>query len=430
MTDRPKREKKGAKLRRRPRPVQGVVDGLHLLMVLHRTHGDDHDLTVDAAMNLGEILGHAKLPLTLRFIGRSLFYDGAVLPMDRKGQWNAWEVGAALHALSVHELSFTAKPDATATRKLGAALAGGASGERDALEGVELEGITWRGLPGLEPDGKLLTVDLEVQVSDLVGRVVEDTEKLARRRADPWDLGQGLSVVRGLAQVRKVSSFAGLRALEVAVDDWTIPRRAVAGAFRALVGLTALGVNQAVTRAVVHSTLACCCHGLRERGGISLTKAADAALRAVLEGLSLAEGVAPPHHVRVCAVLHRLRTARTMSLLGPRVTGLVHLAYEMERRRCPATEGHELTFAELLAQAVESGANTYNEVWVKLIASAAGGIPVGTAVQLADGSVGIIMGPGDGDDPLRPRVQVGEQVVVARDPVELLSAASLRVGVD
>ena len=428
MTDKPQRKNKGA--RARPRPVQAVVDGLHLLMVLQRTHGDDHDLTVDAARNLRATLGHAKLPLTLRFVGRSLFHDRRLLPLDRKGQWNAWEVGLALHALSVHELSITAKPDEAALGHLASALAGGAAGEDDALDGLELEGITWRALPGLEPDGRPRVVDLEVQVWDLMTRVIADARRLAVNRGDPWDLGLGLGVVRGLARARRVSAFAGLRALEVAAGEWTIPRRAVAGSFRALAGLTALGADPAMVRAVVHGTLACCCHGLREREGIPLTKAADAALEAVLEGLSLGEGVAPPHHVRVCAVLHRLRTARTMSLLGPRVTGLVHLAYEMERRRCPASEVHDLTFAELLAQAVQSGANTYNEVWAKLIASASGEIPVGTAAQLADGSVGIIMGPGDGDDPLQPRVQVGDQVVVAREPVELISVASLRLGVE
>lgn len=428
MTDKLGEEKKGGKAR--PRTAQDVIKGLHLLMVLQRTHGDDHALTAEAAKTLAGTLKPMELPLTLRFIGQALYCRGRLLPLDRKGLEQGRELGQALHHLYKHELSFTTLPGAGALRQLGAMLAGSEIGRAEALEAEAPDGISWRSLPGLEPDGSRSPLDPEVRIADLLGQATADAEALAGSRGDPWNLNRGIRVVRRLSQVRKISAFAGLRALEVAPAEWTVARRAVAGGFRALSGLITLGVNPSLARPVVHAALACCCHGLRVREGISLAKASDAALKAVLEGLSMDDGVAPPHHVRVCAILHRLRTARTMSLLGPRVTGLVHLTYEMERRRCPTSEGHDLSFSELLAQAVESGGNTYNEVWVKLMASACGEVPVGTMARLQDGSVGFIMGPGDSGDPLLPRVLVGDQVVLSSEPVELFSKAALGLVVD
>lgn len=428
MSDDRSGKKQEAKVRRIT--IQDVVEGLRLLMVLQRTHGTEHELTEDAARKLVGLLKNVDVPLTLRFIGKAIFHKGRLLPLDAKGLEQGRELGQALHNMAAHELAFDAIPTMDMLLRLGRALAGGDAGKRDSMDGLSLEGISWRALPGLKPDGSLAPLDLEVKVSDLLALATADAEYLVSHRTDPWNLVRGLSVVRRLARCRQASAYAALRVLEVAPGDWTVARRAVAAAYRALSGLTALGMDQDIVRPVVHATLACCCHGLRQRDGLALAKAADSALKAVLEGISQREGIVAPHHVRACAVLHRLRTARTMSLLGPRVTGLVHLAYEMERRRCPASEPYDLSFAELLARGVESGSNTYNEVWVRLIASAFGEVPVGTVVRLADGSVGIIMGPGDDDDPLLPRVQVGGRVVLAKEPVELFSATAFGVVVN
>ena len=423
--DRAGNKKKEAKIRRIT--IQDVVEGMRLLMVLQRTHGNEHELTEDATRKLASTLKKIDLPLTLRFIDKAIFHKGRLLPLDARGLEQGREVGRALHNMGAHELCFEAVPTVEMLLRLGIALAGGDQGKRDSMDGLALAGISWRALPGLKSDGTQVPLDLEVKVSDLLALATADAEVLVSHRSNPWNLARGLSVVRRMAMCRQASAYAGLRTLEVAPGEWSVARRAVAGAYRALSGLAVLGVDPVIVRPVVHATLACCCHGLRDREGISLVKAADAALKAVLEGLSQWDGVSPPHHVRVCAVLHRLRTARTMSLLGTKVTGLVHLAYEMERRRCPAAEVYDLTFAELLAHAVESGSNTYNEVWVRLIASACGEVPVGTTARLADGSVGIIMGPGDTGDPLQPRVQVGNRVVVAREPVELFSRTALGI---
>ncbi len=135
-----------------------------------------------------------------------------------------------------------------------------------------------------------------------------------------------------------------------------------------------------------------------------------------------------PHRVRVCSMLHRLQSARSVSELGPKITGLIHLTYEMERGRCPGDVEFDLTFADLLAQAVENQGDIYNEDWVRVLAKVSGEVPVGAKVRLEDGSVGIVLGPSKIKDPLRPSVLVNDQILIPSKPVELISSAALHAG--
>jgi len=325
---------------------RSVIDGLFMMMHCLGTYGESHPTTLDAAKSMGETLAKAGLPISLQFVGDAVFRDGEFVPFGTRGHAHVLALRAALGQVGVSELSFSDPPSGDDLLRLGVALS---SGEPGTLDGLEPRGFKWRKLPGTE----MQALDPEVYVSTQVALAIEGAEKLAAGIGEPWDGSLALSVIRQLLRVQSTDQLAGHRAIEIGLREWTPARRAVAATFRALSSLTALGVSPGMIRAVAHCVLACSSHGLRDRGGLAVGKAAESALRAYIEREPSAVSGVTPHRLRVCAMMYRIKSARSIALLGAKITGLVHLCYELERRRCPPHESFDLTFADLLAQAVE-----------------------------------------------------------------------------
>ncbi len=406
------------------RPAQDVVERLFLMVQVLRTHGEDHTLTQESVDSLVKALMGTRRPLSLQFIGQAVFQDRQLLPFRSKGLQQAREVQLALVNLSVHEISFGDKPAPEDLLRFGAALGQGMEGVSSALTELELEGISWQPLPGPKVGMELAMANPEVFVAGQITLAIDEADILSSRLGDPWDGVRGMSLVRRLQRCHQVSSLAAQRELEIAPRQWSQARRAVSAVFRTLCALSTLDADPSMARTVAHCVLACCCHGLQERGGRSMGSAADSAFKAYLELPDHSRRETTPHHVRICAMLHEIKSCRSVAQLGSRITGLIHLTYEVERRRCPGDQEVELSYADLLAQAVENEEGVYNEVWVRVMMLASGGVPVGARVLLEDGNVGIVVGPGEANDPLRPQVLVGERVYSPRVPVKLVSSAS------
>jgi hypothetical protein len=125
-----------------------------------------------------------------------------------------------------------------------------------------------------------------------------------------------------------------------------------------------------------------------------------------------------PHRLRVCTTIHLLAEAvpnKRLAILAP-----IRIAYEMARRRCPQRVEFDLARIDLLAQLVQDSEGA-QDIWVRALIHAAGTIPPGTRVQLADGRVGIALDTSQTGDGLRPSVLVGADVVTPATPVHILA---------
>ena len=135
-----------------------------------------------------------------------------------------------------------------------------------------------------------------------------------------------------------------------------------------------------------------------------------------------------PHRLRVCSVLHEIGHDPRARKELPGIPALVFLLCELERRRKPPDVDFALTFTDLLAMATFEIETSFEPAAVRALIHASGEVPIGAHVRLPDGRFGIVLDESTANDPLRPSVLVGSEIVVPERAVTLVSPTTTTTG--
>ena len=406
--------------------TQALVDALHLVLRTLASHGGEHPLAVQAVQTLEHKISAAEPPFTLQFVGKGVFKDGTLVPINIRCYRLSKTLADILHALSVHELAFDRPPDHFSLLDFATAVANFEPGAPNPLDELDVPGLTWREIPQAQFGVEVEEVDPEVFCTAQLTLAIADAELLVAHNEGPWNWGRGVAVTRRLERALDKSPTATARALEVAPGIWSPARRSVAACCHLLTTLGALDVERAARRAAAHALLVLGCIGLEERDGADFEAAGKAALGHVLEAPALARTGVEPHRAKTCALVHMVFNDPPGAANNPGVIPLLHLCYELERRRCPGDVEFDLTLADLLAAACE-GIQAFAAEWVQALVSAYGVMPPGARVRLPDGLVGIVLETGE-HGPLRPLVLVQGVAVVPTGPVQLIPPTAVGKG--
>jgi hypothetical protein len=288
------------------------------------------------------------------------------------------------------------------------------------LEGVRLARLVRPALADSSVDEAALDVFL-IQRLDCLCR---DAAILAADATGAWDWDGGCAVAYGIERFLAVSIGAAGRVYETAPRPWTRARRIVGAALHVSAVLARLRASPLTQRAATHAMLALAVHGLFERGGGALHTAAQAAMPRLL-ATGLDEGSQPePHRLRVCALVSEAAKADRTAVPSLPVVSLLHAALELERRRVPEDIALTLGTVDLQAWLAEALGHEIHAGWGRALLGALGIVPAGSYV-LADGRLGIVIGPSDAGDPWRPRVLLGGQIVVPAQPLTLYSPLAM-----
>jgi hypothetical protein len=409
-------------------PAWKLVGELHTLMKAVMIHDANHPVAANNARTVCDTVQRASPPFVLAFVAGGVFFDRTLIPLDFLHFEYCRALTHSLNRLKAHELSFDGGLDEEGARRLGAALAAGMRGGGDVLKEGEIQGLSWREIPfaqsGIDAEG----VDSEVAAITHTVLGLSTAEQLAERRNEPWHWNMGLAVIRRLEKGMGAKVGTAMRVVEFAPEGWPVPRRALSASQLVLQVLNQVGTSSAHARAAAHVTLALALQGLRAQDGIEISEAANALVaRMTANPIQAKSGIAP-QCLLVTSLAHRLGRGRRRgrSSGGLVVEGLIKMAYDMERARCPRNVPFALTRADLLAHALQQGDARYPYKWLRVIIGICGAVPVGTHVQIADGRVGIVIEPGPPEQPWCPVVFIEGKRVMTRRPVKLVPPHKLR----
>ncbi len=402
-----------------------VVRELFLLMRTASSHGPDHPLTHRAAASLGAGLKEAVPPFSLQFVGRALFRDTMLLPMDLEAYLNALDVGRALSHLEANELTVERVPDDAELLRFGCAMARGMAGPSDLLTVTRIDGLKWREIQNVaSTDAEL--VDPGLFVLTQITLALAEAAKLPAATGEPWPWVAGVSVVRRLERAVAADRAAAIRVMDLAPGDWDVARRAVSASLDVTMVLRSLSVSNSTARASAHATLILGMAGYRPRGGALLALAAEGAMPGAMRAPVTSRSGVEPHRLRTSAILHGL--AHPDKENSPRVMPLVDLCYELGKARRAEAVPFDLTRVDLLAMASAQAGRRFDPDWVNALVSVCGVIPPGAFVRLPDGRVGSVFEVGEEGQPFRPKVLVDGRIVIPDAPVSLVSPAVVQAG--
>jgi hypothetical protein len=406
-----------------PEPVlgQAEMDLLERLFVLMRTVGTlgpNHPSALQSAMAASDALALCHPPLSFQFVREATFCDRQLLPLDLESFHRAQTICKALNNLHVQELSIGRQLPAPRLLELGVVLARGVAGPTDLLDTTRLPGVEWRELPGAGWGTESRQIDPDLFAVTNLSLAVQEAELMCDL-AVPWDWVRGVSVVRRLERATTADLHAANRALEFVAQPWTQARRAVALALRVVAVLLEMKTQPAVTRASGHAALMLGCSGLTDPPQ-PLEGAAGKALPRGLAAAGKTQLGAARHQIRVMSILHAILKKPQTQALWPGPVGAIELCYRLESRR--VTSGlANLTLGDLLAAVLPEVGKQLDPAWFRALIATVGTLPPGARVRLADGGIGVVIGPGAAGDPWRPQVLVGALVVEPDRAVDLIA---------
>ncbi len=395
-----------------------TVEVLRGLFTFTRTcalAGSGSEQALEAAHQLRQTFARARPPFTLQVFPDAVLRDRAPLWLDLDALRKLQQLCAALARWNAQEIEVAAVPSFEGLSAFAQAVNAATHKDRGArkptIEGLQI-GPVWRpGAAGTPAADACLDVYAHVQIA-------RATAEVGRLLAEPasWSFRAAQALCFRLERATTAGPSSVARALELEAPPWPVARRVVATVFYVGVVLSRLAVSPLSQRAAMHAALACACYGLEQ--GLDCTRAAAAAMPALLAAHDDL-GSGGPHRIRTQALVHSLvelgRGARPVPLAG-----LVHAAYETERRRCPVDSPLQLSRADLLAWLASGLGREVHAGWGRALLSVLGFPPAGCHV-LCDERLGVVLGPGRNGDPLRPRVLIGGQVAQAQSPVVLAS---------
>jgi hypothetical protein len=378
-----------------------VLDKLHLLLSATRAYGSQHPSAEAAAAALALAIRDALPPFALQFVVGAAFRDRELLPIDGERYDRMLVIGDGLHKGGAQEVVFHGG-NSEELVVLSAALL---SHREHLLDDLGLTSVSFREIPDASPGQELETVEPEIFVAaQLVlgfGAARACAEASSSITPQPWSFANGMEAVRRLERAMETNASVTAYTLEIAPGTIDPGRRALMAAHHVRVVANCLGTSKSVARASAHAALMIAACGLAPRGGSSFDAAVAKAAACSVAGLEVAS--ADPHRVLVTTLLHDQSTHARLP-----IGALLRLAYEIELERCPVDVDFDLGLADVLSSAVSKWNHPGSSMaaWVRVRVAAAGVMPAGARVRLADGRRGIVLGPGASGDPMLPMVLV------------------------
>jgi len=402
-----------------------VLDQLCALIRQFAVNGAEHDAVRASAESVRRALVAAQLPFTIQLFSDAVLRDRCAMALELEGLRRCQQLVGALARFRAQEIAFDESVTLEALIEFGAALFG--AGHKGSTKLPTLCGIR------VSPAGRLASSGSpsddparDVFLNRHLERLCHEATQLTLEPSRPWNWEIGRALARRIERGLAFGVTASGRVFETAALPWTRARRIVGAAQHVGTVLARLQISPLTQRAATHAMLVLAAYGLRERSGIPFHEAARAAAPLLLaisrqgEEHEAVDCEPDPHRLRVCALVSEAikldgKTAPTLPLVP-----LLHVAYELERRRVPSDAAVTLTVVDLQAWLADSLGQDVHAGWGRAWLSALGLIPVGSHV-LADGRLGVVMGPSKTGDPWHPKVLVGGQIVVPTQPITIHS---------
>lgn len=401
--------------------VATLLERVFVLMKIIGSHGTSHPSTREMATAALTAVRQCRLPCALQFVREAVFFDRTLVPLDIEGFKRGQSLSLAMSNCGVHEVGFESGLDESSLIAFFEVLAKGLVGPNEQLEHMRISGISWREIPGAGWGAEAKPIDPDLFAVTQVSLAVADADLLAEAFGEPWNWTAGVGILRRLERAVEVDPRAADRALELVPVPWTAGRRSVAMAVRVLAVERELGTEPATARAAGHAALVLGCCGFRPAANGEFGEASrETFTRLVQTSMASASG-ALRHRVRVCSLVHALATPVAQGAARQGTVALIHLIYEIERRRHAEQGRVALTLADMLASMMGEVGQSFPPQWFRALIGTLGELPAGSKVTLADGRVGIVLGPGSEPDPWMPQVLVGAQIVQPMHRVRLFA---------
>jgi len=371
----------------------------------------------------------AEPPFSIQFIGKAVFRDRVLVPMDLELFERVQLLNTCMHNLSAHDMAVDSVPDESDLVILAEVMCHARQTSSQAIHEISIAGLDFREIPDASAGVEEEEVDPEVFALTHLTLAMESADKMVGDREGSWQWITAMAIVRRLERVIARSRHAGLRAIETAPSEWTEGRRAVDAAMNVLLVLLDLKTSTLTRRAAAHAAFALAVQGLHTRRGVPVPEAAVSLLPRMLDAPTLSRTGVEPHRLRttsIVATYSKACTGTTRTLPG--LSSLVNIAYSMALNRCPDRVRFNLGRIDLLAGLLSRAKGTADDVWVSALIASHGTVPPGTVVGLADGNMGTVVGPGSSGEPWRPQVLVNGRLVEPDRPISMISPASAASG--
>lgn len=401
--------------------VATLLERIFVLMKIIGSHGATHPSTREMAVAALSAVRQCKLPASLQFVREAVFLDRTLIPLDVEGFKRGQSLSHAMNNCGAHEITFEQGVDEAALIAFFSVLATGLTGTTDALEHLRIAGLSWREIPGAGWGAEAKPIDPDLFAVTQVSLAVADTDLLADAFGQPWNWAAGVSILRRLERAVEVDPRAADRALELVPVPWSAGRRAVAMAVRVLAVERELGTEPATARAAGHAALVLGCCGFRVASSGDFSEAARETFARIIQTSMASASGALRHRMRVCSLVNALATPVQPGVQRTGAVALIHLIYEIERRRHTEQGSIALSLADMLAAMMPEVGKSFPPQWFRALIGTLGELPAGSQVTLADGRVGIVLGPGSLPDPWMPQVLVGAQIVQPMHRVRLFA---------
>lgn len=378
-----------------------LLEALFVFLRVNATHGPTHPQTAVAADVLVGSLAGFTCPTTVSFVNGVAFVDRVLVSSDPAAYRRSATAAAMFAAAGAHEIVFDAAPTSRELLVLAAELV-----HRNLAEFVSAS-IRCRPLEHASHAEASESVDRETAAAMQIALGIGDCET-ALHSGNVWS--GTLGALRRIDLAIGHHATAATRALELG-GEWDRARRLLSMGRLTLSPSKMLGLAQPTARAATHAAMLVAAFGLRDREGIPLAEAARLAVEATTDTTTPTSS----HRLRTLAILWAVAGGRRAVGLA----GLLDLTYRLEMRRCPAGVPFDLTLGDLFSEAATGSLGEIEQVWLKLLIQSDGVLPAGARVALADGRVGVVLGPST-RGPWQPEVLVDNRVVTPDSDVRLV----------
>lgn len=335
-----------------------VLERLHVLVESIRGQSPNQMRTMTAARSVTAAIENARPPFAIQFTDQSVRMDGVVLPLEGEGLARALQLGDLVRGRGAEEVRFEAQPPVIQVLELAHELTR-PGWDNGGLTALQLSHIRFRARPDPESlapasDGPAEEIERALTAARDVCRVLGSD--------GTWHFGLGSGVVRLLDRVEEFDPRFTSRALEArrspSLDS---AGRALLAAHHASTICRVIGMTPLTHRAVAHAALlvAAVGLGLGDRGGLTFHEAAQASRSTVARSLPSADPV--PHTVQVATLIRDVADDQPLE-----TASLVKLAYQLERRRAPASSDRNLTLVQVFADALAEERDPLVHRWLKL----------------------------------------------------------------
>lgn len=375
-----------------------LLDGLYMLMRATASLGPGHASLTTTAEEVAAGIQLSALPCSLQFLGAAAYCNRVLLPVDIDRVAQVVLVARSLDQLGAQELVFEHPPSAQLLLDLALLLARGSQATPEQREA--LTGVSFRPLVGPASIRSSTTgeppkpVDRDVAARVWLTRAVLAADRLDRHEEAPWPWAMSAAIVKRLEQIQHLDPDVALRALELTAQPWTPGRRAVAAALRTLAMLDHAKVSAETQRMATHLALILGIHSFGQQDARSFDASAQAALQRIGRDPGVDAVVSARHRLQVQALLDALARRAGTGGAWPGPLSAVLVAWKVEALRGGDGDSPPRTLLDALSAADTDSYLPGGRAWLRVLVSALGGFPPGSAVLDANRQLGAVLDSG------------------------------------